>query len=248
MNPGLHVYHDTACLVTGKEWVIGFKQGLLRSKVIVLMVSAAALERLRRAHLYPDNMLLEWEHALELHALNHAIVVPVLLPDPTSGARFTEFSTDIYPNFLHQHDLSPAKCTIRDTMKKVLALQGEHFDSVDSVALKLMTLYKNPGAAQAKATGKSFSTNSLATPLIIDTLLDLLVERMSDEAVRENLGIEGRARLRNRLLEVVNDVNKFDAPTKTDSVTEETMERDGIEKTALDIDDEEAQVPRCIVT
>ena len=54
------VFWDTKCLNYGEDWRAGFSSGLLRSSVVVLLVSKGALERMRGADKRGDNLLLEW--------------------------------------------------------------------------------------------------------------------------------------------------------------------------------------------
>jgi TIR domain len=52
-------YIDRYCLVPGEKWENGFLQGLLYSRVVLLLVSEAGIAPIRYANKKGDNMLLE---------------------------------------------------------------------------------------------------------------------------------------------------------------------------------------------
>ncbi|KAJ3031125.1 hypothetical protein HDV00_008500 [Rhizophlyctis rosea] len=133
-NPELnvHVYRDAKCLISGKDYKVGFMQGLFRSKVILLLCSNAAICNVSTAHLWVDNMLLEWEHALQLAKINKAIVVPIFVGDEWGKPfDFSREPLDDYPKFLHPHHLSPLRETIHATMETIFGLQGKFLNPRD---------------------------------------------------------------------------------------------------------------------
>lgn len=72
---GLKVWFDQECLKDGKNWKIGFAEGLINSRVFVCLISRDAIEpedpSRRITCLKPtspcDNVILEWRLSLELH-------------------------------------------------------------------------------------------------------------------------------------------------------------------------------------
>ena len=54
------VFWDSKCLNDGEDWRAGFVSGLMRSSVVVLLVSKGALERMRGADEREDYVLHEW--------------------------------------------------------------------------------------------------------------------------------------------------------------------------------------------
>ncbi|KAI9208031.1 uncharacterized protein BJ171DRAFT_472306 [Polychytrium aggregatum] len=55
----IHTYLDKRCLIDGKSWEQGFRNGLVNSQVIVLLLSENGLQRTKEAHKKPDNQFLE---------------------------------------------------------------------------------------------------------------------------------------------------------------------------------------------
>ncbi|KAI9323054.1 WD40-repeat-containing domain protein [Zopfochytrium polystomum] len=136
--PGCHSYWDRKCIRPGERWVSDFITGLSNSKIAVLFCSEAALQKVKQADLYPDNMLLEWELALKLSELpEYRIQLALVLVgqetamvDPVSGVSqlvlrdFNLFNHNLFPDNKHAHPLSPKELTVRQVVKRVLDLQG----------------------------------------------------------------------------------------------------------------------------
>ncbi|KAJ3037546.1 hypothetical protein HDV00_001591 [Rhizophlyctis rosea] len=138
---GAHVKHcflDRECLVTGTSWQEGFLQGLLRARVIVLLCSIGALERVKRADKKADNMLLEWEIALDKLQRSESYVLPVLVgqqrtmitSDGHSVLAYRRFLDEFdlslaeFPDTYHVHSQSPKRHTIRGLVRTLLNLQA----------------------------------------------------------------------------------------------------------------------------
>ena len=88
----LRVYLDSACLVDGERWDVGFMKGLISSFIFVPIVSAAGLAPMIEGSdpSGPDNVLMEWIGALELHSRKKIrAVIPVLV-----GGKRGDFFTD----------------------------------------------------------------------------------------------------------------------------------------------------------
>ena len=54
------VFWDAKCLTDGEDWYVGFVSGLMKSSVVLLLVSEGALERMRGADKRVVNLLHEW--------------------------------------------------------------------------------------------------------------------------------------------------------------------------------------------
>ncbi|KAJ3033193.1 hypothetical protein HDV00_006663 [Rhizophlyctis rosea] len=125
----VHCYVDEYCLTPGKKWEEGFMEGLYHSQVVLLLCSEAGLERVKGADKVKDNMLLEWEHALDLQDAGTHTVVPLFIgtTDANTNAHydFKAYDTSAYPDEMHCHQDSPKKRTIKQTIQSVFDLQGK---------------------------------------------------------------------------------------------------------------------------
>ncbi|KAJ3279383.1 hypothetical protein HK104_001513 [Borealophlyctis nickersoniae] len=127
----VHSFVDKACLVNGQPWEVGFLQGLLRAKVIVIMCSEGCLQKCTQADTVADNMLLEWELALDFFEKNKASIFLVLVGEASRPngrltlQAFNGFGLK-FPDAFHAHPRSPRKRTVKKTMERLFALQGVH--------------------------------------------------------------------------------------------------------------------------
>ncbi|KAI9203355.1 uncharacterized protein BJ171DRAFT_150416 [Polychytrium aggregatum] len=141
-----HVYLDVNCLVYGKAWEQGFLSGLVNSKIAILLISDQALERVRTAD-KPDNLLLEWEFAVDLCKTGKLEIVPFLVAEESGDviSLFRSFNLDQFPDELHCHPNSPQKHTIRETMAFIFAIQGINCIPrlVSNCLSQLATIYAN---------------------------------------------------------------------------------------------------------
>ncbi|KAI9204595.1 uncharacterized protein BJ171DRAFT_98373 [Polychytrium aggregatum] len=128
---GYHAYWDKNCLSDGINWESGFINGIVRSKIVVLMCSEKAMERVMTAHVTPDNYFLEWELALE-HVDDpsaKAMLLPILIASQVtidSDVYFKRYfpSFESFPNSYAAHVQSPRRRTIRGTIEEVFKLQA----------------------------------------------------------------------------------------------------------------------------
>ncbi|KAJ3123096.1 hypothetical protein HK098_002219 [Nowakowskiella sp. JEL0407] len=128
----LHVYLDQYCLVGGSDFQNGFLNGIMRSRVILLLCSENALERVERAHVQPDNLLLEWEYALKLRNEGKALVLPALVGTKSISEagrealyEFSKFKTNIYERMPPKHSKHPIpNITVQEIMETIFSLQG----------------------------------------------------------------------------------------------------------------------------
>ncbi|KAJ3027910.1 hypothetical protein HDV00_010784 [Rhizophlyctis rosea] len=195
MDPNAHIFRDKECLVPAQSWETGFMQGLLRSKVVIVLCSSHSLERVRAAHWEADNMLLEWEHALKMTNLlddenrPRTQILPILI---TRGDEPSfRFGVD-YPKWLHRHEKSPHRRTIYDTVTTISGLQGVQinrnnlrvgFEKI-SEALKARTRSNNsPGQIEA-FTMKMIEGGDVATCKEARELLERLLSTVSNRILK----------------------------------------------------------------
>jgi ankyrin repeat protein len=144
----LTAFFDKHCLVVGDGWEQGFLNCIRTADVIVLLVSEAALSGIRNAHLRPDNVLLEYECALDLSSSKSATVFPVLLGSFVSFEgqqlykKFSAFDTSVYADAPHAHPRSGLN--VRQTMKNLFGLQGKFVqpDQLFSVIPDIVQVFK----------------------------------------------------------------------------------------------------------
>ncbi|KAI8852161.1 hypothetical protein BC829DRAFT_385301 [Chytridium lagenaria] len=157
---------SSVAIHAGEEWIESFITGLWNSVVFVPVCSDAAMRKMKTAHETPDNMLLEWEIALDIRdkKLRDISVFPVLVgeyltvavPDPVMGTRdrrvlatFSSFAG--FPDAYHNHPYSPRTRKIKDTISEILKYQGVRADPdiVDPTAGDLLRMWNalKPGAA-----------------------------------------------------------------------------------------------------
>ncbi|KAJ3289586.1 hypothetical protein HK104_007364, partial [Borealophlyctis nickersoniae] len=78
-NVKIRTFIDLWCLTGGFQWQEGFLNALVNSKVIVLVISERALEGVVEADSKPDNLLLEWEYALDSYEQKKAAIFPLFV-------------------------------------------------------------------------------------------------------------------------------------------------------------------------
>ncbi|KAI9358554.1 hypothetical protein DFJ73DRAFT_906047 [Zopfochytrium polystomum] len=140
---GLHPFLDAFCLAAGEDWEQNFMSALYHSGVHILLCSEKAMEHMRKADETPDNVLLEWELALQMKEEHGCDVLPVFLSErakvPFNGTNrpaiilFNKFDASDFPDRFHIHKMSPRRQTVRHTVAKVLALQGAVVDPKNDV-------------------------------------------------------------------------------------------------------------------
>ncbi|KAI9344195.1 hypothetical protein DFJ73DRAFT_500187 [Zopfochytrium polystomum] len=144
----VHPFLDAMCLSNGQKWGINFMSGLYHSHVIILLCSDMSMERMLKADVQADNVLLEWELALQMKEERGHDILPILLSRQVeatvNGERTTllmEFSTfdhTKFPDRPHSHPLSPGRQTIRETIKSILELNGPKVDR-DADVLRIVS-------------------------------------------------------------------------------------------------------------
>eukprot|EP00808_Paulinella_micropora_P030543 g17195.t1 len=122
----LKVFLDQKCLNNGEDWEVGFLNGLKNAALIVLLISEDGIQGIKQAHKWQDNVLLEYEMALDMMERKEARILPVFLGSNVGGLykKFDAFSTADYPDEVHASPKSPKKDTIQGVMKRLFKLQG----------------------------------------------------------------------------------------------------------------------------
>jgi hypothetical protein len=95
---GLHPFLDRMCLRNGEPWKDGFLRGLLQSRVFLTLVSQAGLAKARDRALdhRQDNLLLEYEHALELANTNQLKIFPIYVATVGVDGGLVKFQGTIF--------------------------------------------------------------------------------------------------------------------------------------------------------
>ncbi|KAJ1555786.1 hypothetical protein HK405_013091, partial [Cladochytrium tenue] len=157
---GLHAFWDKKCLNNGEEWERGFLTGLSQCDVVVLLCSEDGLRRAQSAGEQPDNLILEWEIALELRRNKGVDVLPVFLKSkklvriPESGkevkASIDYFPNKMdFPNAVHRHALSPHELSVRSVVEEISKLQAVIADPDDLQFSRVLWLQGSPGVGKS---------------------------------------------------------------------------------------------------
>ena len=117
------VFWDARCLNSGESWELGLKNGLEGASLVMPLVSVGALQgMIEHAAARRDNLLMEWEIALERQRLGLCLVLPIFVEDVGADGmpRRVDFSEATYPD--DPHFLS--KISIRTTLVALFKFQG----------------------------------------------------------------------------------------------------------------------------
>eukprot|EP00732_Lithocolla_globosa_P000624 Lithocolla_globosa_v1_NODE_222_length_5054_cov_15.686337.p1 type:complete len:676 gc:universal NODE_222_length_5054_cov_15.686337:3465-1438(-) len=118
----VRVFWDQHCLPFGQNWEDGFLYGLTQSKVIVLVVSSQGLDPTKRADTRQDNVLLEYEYALDgLDKRTHEIFVVFVEDQGKESVKLPNLED--FPDKKH---LSPRSThpTVRSTIRRIYDLRS----------------------------------------------------------------------------------------------------------------------------
>lgn len=131
------VFLDKHCLNNGEEWEVGFLNALRTANLIVLLISDASLAGIKTAHEEPDNVLLEYEVALELMSEHRAAILPVFVgrymivdvggEKQNAFIPFNSFNISAFSESKPAHPMSRAD-SVRGIMKRLFKLQGPQCD------------------------------------------------------------------------------------------------------------------------
>lgn len=134
-----------------QNWQTSFLNGLLKSSVVVLLMSRSGIENFKAAHERHDNMLLEYEYALQRLSEEGAQkikLIPVFVGRKISvvvdGVEMEVFQKFQFPNLLdfpdephkttHEfHVQQRKKLTIREVMKHIFSLQGVFLNDISNL-------------------------------------------------------------------------------------------------------------------
>ena len=111
----------------GQNWRVGFLHGLHHASVFVAIISEDTLASIiKNAATGTDNVLLEYEAALELHAASRMAVIPLLVGKHKSvqgdGAVYKRFAMPRMDEFPDAPHAGSGK-NVRATMEALFALQ-----------------------------------------------------------------------------------------------------------------------------
>ena len=118
------VFWDQHCLNDGESWETALHNGLEGASLVVPLVSAKALQGMVSGASHKrDNLLMEWEIALERHRAGLCLILPVFVCEGGKPFNFDD-SESAYPS--SPHFLS--RVDIRATILAVLRLNGVSVD------------------------------------------------------------------------------------------------------------------------
>ncbi|KDO33084.1 hypothetical protein SPRG_01898 [Saprolegnia parasitica CBS 223.65] len=120
---GYEPFLDRMSLKNAEPWKDGFLRGLGHSHLFLALVSEAGLEKARdrTQNHHEDNLLLEYEVALEIATAGRLNVLPIYVAASNNGnfVKFQGFNPDLYAP-----TLDPEDATSRRTSVPVAALPG----------------------------------------------------------------------------------------------------------------------------
>lgn len=136
-------FRDKNYLQEGEGWELGFVHCLRSSACVVLVISEMALQGVQSADKRADNVLLEYEVAMELAESGRCVLFPVLMGRVVEVQgqgklykSFSEFDVSVYPDAPHAHAKSNRTRSVRAIMADLFKLQGRFVqpDQIASVA------------------------------------------------------------------------------------------------------------------
>jgi len=116
---------DQCCLSPGESWKEGFEKGLKNSSVIIMLISEGALGQIKtHTTENEDNLLYEWEMALNYHDSEVKAIIPILVGKEEGNeiSKFNAFKLDGYPDTKCKN----TSLSCRQIIDKVLQIQGIH--------------------------------------------------------------------------------------------------------------------------
>src|SRR5579871_4803517 len=118
-----NAFWDENCIGGGAPWQEVFERGLRNSRILVPLISAGALLRMKDSQISVDRLLLEWDAGLEVHSQGKMEILPILIRDMNAHGDILPFDVSltqtklfpaIRPNFLPQ-----GTNTVQDIISKI---------------------------------------------------------------------------------------------------------------------------------
>jgi len=121
---------DVECLNDGEEWEAGFLNGLSSAAVILCLVSEDGIKGIENAHQWQDNVLLEYEFALDKHEKDTAFLLPLMVGKNVDGGLYKPFGTFGVSQYADAKHASPksTRGSVRGTMETLFKIQGVKTD------------------------------------------------------------------------------------------------------------------------
>ena len=96
------VFYDKRCLNAGESWELGIKNGLEGASLVMSLVSTGALQgMIDHADAQRDNLLMEWETALDRQRRGLCLLLPIFIEDAGGQPRSVDFREATYPEAPH---------------------------------------------------------------------------------------------------------------------------------------------------
>jgi hypothetical protein len=202
------VFLDEVCLQDGEDWRTGFLKGLQHSKLALLLVSEEGLERTMSANMAEDNMLLEYEYALEARKANKMKVLPLLVKNK-DHTKFSIFSTERFPAAKHNSGSSTTSLTIKETMAELFSLNGVHIsyddcaDKITAIMDKLLETFDSGDKEEADETSSRRSIDGRIEEVCgtIDSEDPADCFRLLAESIRHQSWITATIKMKSKLLD-----------------------------------------------
>ena len=78
-SQGLKIFWDRECLKDGENWEASFLNGLMCSRHIITLISEKGVARWNSSFNWKDNLLMEWELAVDRLDVDPKCIVPVFV-------------------------------------------------------------------------------------------------------------------------------------------------------------------------
>jgi hypothetical protein len=134
----LRVFLDQMSLEDGEQWDVSFMRGLTKSWVVVPIVSAQCIASMRdmKEKETPDNVLLEWVGACELHSRGVCkAILPVISPAPGSKEGFNWSLVQQLSKEVH----APTVAAAEQHLRQHVTSAGLEEDELLSGLIKMVT-------------------------------------------------------------------------------------------------------------
>ena len=150
---GHKIFWDKDCLQPGARWEQGFVEGLSKSSRFLAVISEKTLEGITEAGKKQDNVLKEWEIAIDrVEQGETTFIIPLLVGQylEVDGnsllKKFNAFSGLPGKPWPDTYSTTNKKRTIKQTMQALFAVQGIHVDP-HNIAGSLPQIQQALGAA-----------------------------------------------------------------------------------------------------